>query len=68
MEKKPTMTRERKRMHSKVKTLASNRPKNPIQSLQLVQTLLKTISRNRNVKNPEEMEENSGEKEVRESL
>ena len=62
------MAHERKKVQSKTKTLASNPPKNPIQSLQSVQTLLKLISERKNVKNPEEMKENGGETEARESL
>ena len=58
----------RKKVQSKTKTLASNPPKNPIQSLQLVQTLLKLVFGSQNVKNPQEMEENSGENEMQESL
>ena len=58
------MTRGRRKIWSKTETLASNLPKNPIQSLQSVQTLLKTISRNQNQKNPKEMEENNGETEA----
>ena len=68
MEKKPTMTRGRKKMQSKIETLASNRPKNPIQSLQLVQTSLNIVSRNQNEKKPEEMKENSGENEAWEAI
>ena len=55
-------------MQSRIEILVSNTPKNPIQSLQLVQTLLKLISRSRNVKSPKEMEENSGENDALESL
>ena len=58
----------RKKMQSKIEILVSNTPKNPIQSLQLVQTLLKLISGSWNVKSPKEMEKNSGENDVQESL
>ena len=69
-EKKKTLVVEceRKKVQSKTETLASNPPKNPIQSLQLVQTLLKLISGSRNVKSLEEMEENSGENDAQESF
>ena len=63
-----TMALQRNKVQSKTETLASNPPKNPIQSLQSVQTLLKLVSGSRNVKNPKEMKENSGENEARESL
>ena len=68
MEKKLTVMCGKKRMHSKVETLALNYPKDPIQSIRSVQILLKLVSGSRNVKNPEEMEENNGENEARESL
>ena len=58
----------RKKVQSKIETIASNPPKNPIQSLQSVQTLLKLVFGSRNVKSLEEMEENSGENEAWESL
>ena len=67
-EKKLTMMCGKKRMHSKAETLALNYPKDPIQSIQSVQILLKLVSGSRNVKNPKEMEENNGENEARESL
>ena len=44
------MACERKKVQSKIETLAFNPPKNPIQSFQSVQTLLKLISGSRNVK------------------
>ena len=59
---------ERKKVQSKTETLASNPPKNPIQSLQLVQTLVKLISGSRNVESLEEMEENSEKNDAQESL
>ena len=65
MEKKLTMTCRRRKMRSKTETRASNLPKNPIQSLQSIQTLLKIVFRNQNQKNPKEMKENNGEFEAR---
>ena len=62
------MVHGRKKVQSKTETLASNPPKNPIQNLQLVQTLLKLVFGSWNVKSLEEMEENSGENEAWESL
>ena len=52
-------------MRSKTETRASNLPKNPFQSLQSIQTLLKIVFRNQNQKNPKEMKENNGEFEAR---
>ena len=68
MERKPTVTRGRKRRPPKSKTLASKLLKNPIQSLQSVQTSLKTVSKIQNQKNLEEMEDKNGETKAWESL
>ena len=58
----------RKNVQSKTETLASNPPRNPTQSLQLVQILLKLVFASINVKKLEEMEDNGGENEVWEFL
>ena len=67
-EKTLVVARGRKKVQSKTETLASNPPKNPIQSLQSIQTLLKLVFGIWNVKSPKEMEKKSGENDVRESL
>ena len=67
MERNLTVTCGRKRKRPKSKTLASNLPKIPIQSLQSVQNVLKSVFRSQNQRNLEEMEENCAEIEARES-
>ena len=68
MEKKLIVTHGRKRRRPKFETLASNLPKIQSKRLQSVQKALESVSRNQNQKTPKEMEENSGETDVRESL